>query len=65
VLLLDRFPVAQDGARFHDGVTADLIDDWRARDYSALGYCVVRVSVFGPGERLAFGFERLSEQELT
>jgi len=64
VFLLDRFPVEQDGVRFHDDVTADLIDEWLARDYSALGYCVVRVPVLSPQERLAFVLERLSEQGL-
>jgi predicted ATPase len=64
VFLLDRFPVEQDGIRFHDEATADLIAEWLARDYSALGYCVVRVPVLSPEERLAFVLERLSEQGL-
>jgi predicted ATPase len=59
VFLLDRFPVEQDGVRFHDDVTADLIGEWIARDYSALGYRVVRVPVLSPQERLAFVLERL------
>jgi predicted ATPase len=62
VFLLDRFPVEQDGIRFHDEATADLIARWLARDYSALGYRVVRVPVLSPQERLAFVLERLSEQ---
>jgi predicted ATPase len=59
VFLLDRFPVEQDGVRFHDDVTADLIGEWIARDYSALGYRVVRVPVLSLQERLAFVLERL------
>jgi predicted ATPase len=65
VFLLDRLPIKQDGVRFHDDLTADLIDEWHARDYSALGYDVVRVPVLAPEERLAFVLERLSEQGQT
>ena len=38
--------------------------EWITRDYSALGYSVVRVPVLGPEEWLAFVLERLSEQGL-
>jgi len=62
VFLLDRFPVEQDGIRFHDDVTADLIEEWHARDYSALGYDVVRVPVLAPEERIAFVLGKLSAQ---
>jgi predicted ATPase len=65
VFILDRFPIQQDGMRFEDDATAGLIDEWLARDYSALGYDVVRVPVLPPQERLAFVLERLSEQGLT
>ncbi|MCP4284666.1 MAG: ATP-binding protein [Gammaproteobacteria bacterium] len=64
VFLLDRFLVEQDGVRTEDDATADLIDEWLARDYSALGYSVVRVPVLSLQERLAFVLERLSEQGL-
>ena len=64
VFLLDRFPVEQDGVRAEDDATADFIDEWLARDYSALGYSVVRVPVLPPQERLAFVLEMLSEQGL-
>ncbi len=64
VFLLDRFPVDQNGVRFHDDVTAAIIDEWLARDYSALGYSVVRVPVLAMEERLAFVLERLFEQGL-
>ena len=64
VFLLDRFPVEQDGVRVEDDATADLLDKWLARDYSALGYRVVRVPVLPFQERLAFVLERLSEQGL-
>lgn len=64
VFLLERFPVEQDGVRYHDDVAADLIEEWHARDYSALGYDVVRVPVLAPEERLAFVLEKLSERSL-
>ena len=64
VFLLDRFPFQQDGVRFEDDAIADLIDQWLAQDYGALGYSVVRVPVLSPEERLAFVLERLSEQGL-
>jgi len=61
VFLLDRFPVEWDGIRTEDDATADLIDEWLARDYSALGYDVVKVPVLSIQERLEFVLERLSE----
>ncbi len=64
VFLLDRFPVEQDGVRTEDDATAGLLDEWHARDYSALGYSVVRVPVLSPEKRLAFVLERLSDQGL-
>ena len=64
VFILDRFPFQQDGVRFEDDAIADLIDQWLAQDYGALGYSVVRVPVLSPEERLAFVFERLSKQGL-
>ena len=64
VFILDRFPVQQNGIRTEDDTTASLLDVWLARDYNALGYCVVRVPVLSPQERLTFVLERLSEQGL-
>jgi predicted ATPase len=64
VFLLDRFPVDQDGVRFHDDDTANLIEEWHVRDYTALGYSVVRVPVLSIQERLVFILKRLSEQGL-
>ena len=58
VFVLDRLPVQHDGVRTEDDVTADHLDEWLARDYSALGYAVVRVPVLPPEERLAFVIER-------
>jgi predicted ATPase len=39
---------------------AAYFESWTLRDYSALGYNVVRVPVLSPEERIAFILERLS-----
>jgi predicted ATPase len=54
-----------DGLRFEDDTLTSFLDEWLTRDYSALGYRVMRIPVLGPEERLAFVLERLSEQGLT
>jgi len=64
VFVLDRLPFQQDGLREEVDVSAALLDEWLPRDYSALGYDVVRVPVLPPQERLALVLERLSEQGL-
>ena len=63
VFLLDRCPFKDDGVRFTDDADVGFLDEWHARDYSALGYCVVRVPVLPPEERLAFVLERIPDQE--
>jgi predicted ATPase len=62
VFLLDRLPLQLDGARIEDDTYTVLLDEWLVRDYSALGYCVVRVPVLSPQDRLTFVLERLFEQ---
>jgi predicted ATPase len=64
VFILDRLPVHQDGVRYHDDLAADLIEQWLARDYTALGYNLVRVPVLPVEERSAFVLENLAEQGL-
>jgi predicted ATPase len=64
VLMLDRLPYQRDGVRTGDDETASYFESWTSRDYSALGYDVVRVPVLPPQERLAFVLERLSDQGL-
>jgi predicted ATPase len=64
VFVLDRLQIQQDGLRPEDEALAAFLDEWIHRDYSALGYKVVRVPVLSPQERLAFVLERLSEQGL-
>lgn len=60
VFVLNRLPFCQDGARLDDDPTANLLDEWLARDYSGLGYDVVRVPVLPREERLAFLFDCLT-----
>jgi predicted ATPase len=64
VFILDSLPYQVDGARFEDASIVGYLDEWHTRDYSALGYSIVRVPVLPPEERLAFVLERLSEQGL-
>ncbi|MCK5642052.1 MAG: ATP-binding protein, partial [Gammaproteobacteria bacterium] len=54
VFVLDRLPIQRDDLRPEDEALAAFLDEWIARDYSALGYRVVRVPVLSPEERLAF-----------
>ena len=62
VFVLDRLPLQMDGLRFEGDAHSDFLDEWITRDYTALGYRVVRVPVLAPEERLAFVLERLSER---
>jgi predicted ATPase len=66
VFVLDRLPVQRSATLGpEDDATAGFLDEWHARDYSALGYSVVRVPVLSPQERLGFVLERFSEQGLV
>lgn len=62
VFLLHRLPYQKDGVRVADDETAAYLESWMLRDYSALGYKVVRVPVLPPEDRLNFVLEILSEQ---
>jgi predicted ATPase len=62
IFILDRFLIQQDDCRIEEETTADFLDEWLVRDYTALGYNVVRVPVMSPEERLAFTLEQLSER---
>ncbi len=64
VFLLDPLPIHLDGLRFEDDALPGFLDEWHTRDYTALGYDVVRVPVLPPEERLAFILEWLSERGL-
>jgi len=64
VFLLDRLDFQLDGARVEDDAYTVLLDKWLYRDYTALGYHVIRVPVLPPQERLKFILEKLAEQRL-
>jgi predicted ATPase len=64
VFYLNRLPYQQDGVRAEEDATEADFELGMLRDYSALGYNVVRVPVLPPEERLAFVLERLSDQGL-
>lgn len=64
VFMLDQLPLELDGARIDDKAYTDLLDEALVRDYSALGYDVVRVPVMSPQERLEFVLDRLTRQGL-
>jgi predicted ATPase len=64
VFILDPLPFQENGARNGDAPIVGYLDEWLARDYSSLGYYVVRVPVLSTQERIAFVLERLSEQGL-
>jgi len=64
IFILDRLPIQQDDIRIEDEATAGLLEEWLVRDYSALGYEVVRVPVLSPEDRLAFILERCTEKPL-
>ncbi len=61
VFVLNRLPqFHQDGARIEHDATSNLLDEWLFRDYSTLGYDVVRIPVLPPEERLAYFLDYLS-----
>jgi len=62
VFILDLLPLQLDGARIEDEAYTVIFDEWLVRDYSALGYCVVRLPVLSPEERLVFVLDSLPEQ---
>ena len=59
VFLFDRLPLEQDGVRTEDAGTAAFLDRWLERDYSALGYDVIRVPVMSVSDRVEFLLERI------
>jgi len=61
VFLLAPLPFRQDGARDGDAAEVGYLDAWLARDYTALGYRVLRAPAVSPQERLAFVLGALAE----
>ena len=64
VFLLNRLPYQKDGVREADDETAAYLESWILRDYSDLGYKVIRVPVLSPQERFEFVIENLEAQGL-
>ena len=65
VFILDPLPFQPDPERPAEiAAIAGFLDEWLARDYSALGYHFLRIPVLPPEERLAFVLDALSEQPL-
>lgn len=60
IFLLDRFPIQRDDIRIEDDATARFLGEWLNRDYSALGYHVLRVPVLPPDDRLEFILEKIN-----
>jgi predicted ATPase len=57
-------PLQLDGARVEDDTYTVVLEEWLERDYSALGYRVVRVPVLSPQDRLEYVLETLTDQGL-
>ena len=64
VFILDLLPLELDGARIEDKTFTLHFDECLVRDYSALGYQVVRVPVLPPQERVEYVLGMLSMQGL-
>ncbi len=65
VFILDPLPnLRETKLGPEDETTAIFLDEWHVRDYSAVGYDVVRVPVLPAEERVAFILENLSERGL-
>jgi hypothetical protein len=61
VSILGQLPFELDGTRVEDDAFKALLDEWLTRDYSALGYDIVRVPVLPPQERIEFLLATLSK----
>lgn len=65
VFILDRLPFhRKETLGPEDERSSKFLDDWLVRDYSAIGYTVVRVPVMPPKERLEFILSTLSRRGL-
>lgn len=62
IFMLECLPIEQDEIRIEDEATAEFLKEWLVRDYSALGYSVVRVPVLPPDDRLEFVLEKIDEK---
>lgn len=61
VFILDRLTLQRSKTLGpEDNQTSEFLDDWLFRDYSKIGYNVVRVPVLSPEERMAFILNKIS-----
>jgi predicted ATPase len=61
VFILNLLPYQQDGIRGGDDASAAYFDAWMERDYTALGYNILRVPVLPPEERRDFILDKLTD----
>ena len=58
--MLDPLPFQPDDQRIEEiAAIASYLEECHTRDYSALGYSILRVPVLPPEDRLAFILERV------
>jgi predicted ATPase len=61
VYILDQLPLQRNKTLGpDDDITSEFLDEWLVRDYSTLGYIMVRVPELSPQARLAFILHRIS-----
>jgi predicted ATPase len=62
VFILDRLTLQRNKTLGpEDNLTSEFLNDWLFRDYSKIGYNVMRVPVLSPQERMAFILNTISE----
>ena len=62
VFIFDRLPFQRNQTLGpEDAANSEFLDEWLERDYTALGYHVIRVPVLSPQDRLDFVLERLKD----
>ena len=59
VFIFDPLPFQGDNARTENSQTIEFLNTWLERDYTALGYNIVRVPVMPVQERLEFVLQRI------
>ncbi len=60
VFILDRLPFDYDGVRYEDEEIAEFLHSWSLKDYIALGYNPITVSIMPVEERLSFILKKLA-----
>ena len=64
VFILEKLPFQQDGVRYEDDNCAEFHQNWLLKDYQALGYDPIFVSILPPEARLSLILKKLSDLEL-